>query len=168
MWWMLAFGEMSMLPTNRVFLDPRKRDAWGIPAVRIECAHSARDEAQISAMQQTMAAVAEREGFEVRMPHEQRTARGLAFRLLRRVVFTPSGAFWPGASIHEVGGARMGSTPTGSVVNAFNQCWDAPNVLVCDAASFPCAGYQNHTLTIMAQTVRACEHLVAAARRGDL
>jgi choline dehydrogenase-like flavoprotein len=167
-WWMLAFGEMSMLPTNRVTIDPRRKDAWGIPAARIECAHSPEDEAQIAVMRNTMLELAERESYQVVMPHDEKTAYGMAFRALRRVIFAPTGAFWPGASIHEVGGARMGSDPGESVVNPFNQCWDSPNVFVCDGASFVSTGYQNHTLTIMAQTVRACEHLVAAAKRGDL
>jgi len=32
-----------------------------------------------------------------------------------------------GAAIHECGGARMGKDPARSVLNEFNQSWDAPN-----------------------------------------
>jgi choline dehydrogenase-like flavoprotein len=167
-WWMLAFGEMQMRPANRVSIETRKKDAWGIPAARIECAHSADDRAQIAAMKNTLLDLAQREGFEVVMPFDEMSIKGLAFRAMRRVVFTPGGAFWPGASIHEVGGARMGSDPRTSVLNPFNQCWDVPNVFVCDGASFVAPGYQNHTLTIMALAVRACEFLVRALKRGEL
>lgn len=167
-WWMLAFGEMSPAPSNRLSIDATRRDAWGIPAARIECAHSPDDEAQIAVMRDTILTLAGLERFEVVMPYDEKNLAGVAFKALRRVVFSPTGAFWPGASVHEVGGARMGSSPRDSVLDPSNRCWDAPNVVVCDGASFVRSGYQNHTLTIMAQTVRACEHLVAAAKKGDL
>lgn len=167
-WWMLAFGEMAVRSTNRISIDPARKDAWGIPAARIECAHSPEDETQIAAMKRTMLELAEREGFDVVMPYDEKSLEGIAFRAMKSVIFSPSGAFWPGASIHEVGGAPMGAGARDSVLNAFNQCWDAPNVLVCDGASFVRSGFQNHTLTIMAQTVRACENLAEAGRRGEI
>lgn len=167
-WWMLAFGEMAMSEANRVTIDPAKKDAWGIPAVRIDCAHTEVDRAQIAAMRQTLEELVEEEKFKVQMPYDEKSINGLAFRAMKRVIFSPSGAFWPGASIHEVGGARMGADRKSSVLNRFNQCWDAPNVFVCDGAAFVTSGYQNHTLTIMAMTIRACEQLVAASKKGEL
>jgi len=167
-WWMLAFGEMAVRPSNRLSIDPSRKDAWGIPAARIECAHSAEDEAQIAAMKRTMLELAAREKLEVVMPYDEKGLEGMAFRALKSVIFSPSGAFWPGASIHEVGGAPMGAEARSSVLNTFNQCWDAPNVVVCDGASFVRSGFQNHTLTIMAQTIRACENLVEAGRKGEV
>jgi choline dehydrogenase-like flavoprotein len=74
----------------------------------------------------------------------------------------------PGAYVHELGGARMGTDPTSSVLNAFNQCWDAKNLFVVDGSSFPTAGWQNPTLTMMALTVRAAGFIVDAARKGEL
>ena len=71
-----------------------------------------------------------------------------------------SGAMLPGAAIHETGGARMGSDPEKSVVNPYCGVWDVPNVYVTDGACFPSNACQNHTLTIMALTVRACEHIL--------
>jgi choline dehydrogenase-like flavoprotein len=82
-------------------------------------------------------------------------------------VFDEHGALHPGGAIHETGGARMGADPLRSVVDANNRCWDVPNVLVTDGACFVSPGSQNHTLTIMALTVRASELLLAAWRRGD-
>ncbi len=66
----------------------------------------------------------------------------------------------PGYYIHEVGGARMGTSPDHSVVNPYNQCWESPNLLVVDGACWPTAGWQNPTLTEMAITTRACEQIV--------
>ena len=61
----------------------------------------------------------------------------------------------PGAYVHELGGARMGADPRTSVLSPFNQCWDANNLFVVDGSSFPTAGWQNPTLTMMALAVRA-------------
>ncbi|WP_254870935.1 GMC oxidoreductase, partial [Salmonella enterica] len=61
-----------------------------------------------------------------------------------------------GAAIHESGGARMGETPNNSVLNNYNQCWDASNVFVTDGACFVTSGTVGPTLTMMAITARAC------------
>ena len=40
----------------------------------------------------------------------------------------------PGRGIHEMGTARMGADPKTSVLNKWNQVWDAQNVFVTDGA----------------------------------
>ena len=40
----------------------------------------------------------------------------------------------PGRGIHEMGTARMGTDPKNSVLNKYNQVWDAKNVFVTDGA----------------------------------
>ena len=35
-----SFGEMLPRLENRVTLDPKRRDAWGIPVLHIDCSHS--------------------------------------------------------------------------------------------------------------------------------
>ena len=85
----------------------------------------------------------------------------VAFRLARRRLLTPSGAFVPGAAIHEVGGAPMGTDPATSVVDTWGRCWDAPNVVVADGAAFPAGCWSNTTLTIVALAMRAAEKAAA-------
>ena len=53
----------------------------------------------------------------------------------------------------------MGDKPENSVLNSFCQCWDADNVFVTDGACFISSGFQNHTLTMMALTARACQFI---------
>jgi choline dehydrogenase-like flavoprotein len=72
----------------------------------------------------------------------------------------------PGFYIHEVGGAPMGTDPSHSVLNAQNQCWEAPNLLVTDGACWVSSGWQSPTLTMMAITVRACRLAAKALREG--
>ena len=46
------------------------------------------------------------------------------------------------------------------MLNSYCQCWDADNVFVTDGACFVSSGFQNHTLTMMALTARACQFIV--------
>jgi len=74
----------------------------------------------------------------------------------------------PGLAIHEVGTARMGSDPKKSVLNPYNQMWDAKNVFVTDGSCFVSQGCQNPTLTMMAITARACDYIKEQYRKGNL
>ena len=72
----------------------------------------------------------------------------------------------PGYYIHEVGGARMGTSEINSVVNSHNQLWEAPNLFVTDGACWASSGWQSPTLTEMAITARACEFIAAKLEQG--
>ena len=65
-----------------------------------------------------------------------------------------------GAAIHESGGARMGDDPASSVLNRFNQAWDAPNLFVTDASALPRAAGVNPSLTIAANALRTGTHVL--------
>lgn len=73
-----------------------------------------------------------------------------------------------GAAIHESGGARMGDDPESSVLNNYNQCWDASNVFVTDGACFVTSGTVGPTLTMMAITARACDYAATQYKNGQL
>lgn len=142
---LICFGEMLPRPTNRVCLGLTK-DRWGIPVARVQFALSdneldmARDQAEQAEQLLRQA------GFEVTERHS-----------LNR----------PGCSIHEAGTVRMGSDPTTSILNGYNQCWAVPNLFVTDGAAFPSVGFQNPTLTMMAATGRACDYILAEFSRGS-
>ena len=73
-----------------------------------------------------------------------------------------------GQGIHEMGTARMGLDPKTSVLNKFNQVWDAPNVFVTDGAAMTSAACQNPSLTYMALTARAVDHAVSELKKGNI
>lgn len=73
-----------------------------------------------------------------------------------------------GDGIHEMGTARMGHDPKTSVLNAYNQVWDAPNVFVTDGACMVSSACQNPSLTYMALTARAADHAVNELKKGNL
>lgn len=161
-WSMLFFGQMIPRYENRVTIHPRKKDRWGIPAAHIEVRHSENEIKMAHHMSETADLIAGKLGFTL-LEAGGRVKGGvqtLIYKLLKPMAIQESGAMMPGAAIHETGGARMGTDPGNSVLNSYCQCWDVPNVYVTDGAAFPSNGCQNHTLTIMALTVRACEHIL--------
>ena len=74
----------------------------------------------------------------------------------------------PGRGIHEMGTARMGADPKTSVLNKWNQVWDAPNVFVTDGAFMTSANSCNPSLTYMAFTARAADHAVEELKKQNL
>jgi choline dehydrogenase-like flavoprotein len=136
----VSFGEMLPRAENRVSLDPHLKNAFGMPALRIACRHSP-DELRLAAEQS--AAIRE-------------LGDMLGVRFLR-LDTKPSA---PGTAMHEAGTARMGDSPSTSVLDPHNECWDVRGLYVTDASAFPSQGAQNPTLTILALTTRACNRVV--------
>jgi choline dehydrogenase-like flavoprotein len=73
-----------------------------------------------------------------------------------------------GRGIHEMGTARMGRDPKTSVLNGWNQVWDAQNVYVTDGAAMTSGACVNPSLTYMALTARAADHAVSELKKGNL
>ena len=74
----------------------------------------------------------------------------------------------PGYSIHELGTCRMGDNSKSSVLNKWNQSHDIKNLLVVDGSSFVTGGSQNPTMTILALSMRATDHLAGQTRAGNV
>ncbi|MDG1942712.1 MAG: GMC family oxidoreductase [Halioglobus sp.] len=74
----------------------------------------------------------------------------------------------PGEGIHEMGTARMGADPGESVLNAYNQAHDVPNLFITDGSFMTSASCVNPSLTYMAFTARACEYAVKQIAEGRL
>ncbi len=62
---------------------------------------------------------------------------------------------------HLVGGARMGTGPDNSVIDADHRIWDVPNVFVTDGSVCPTQGSANPALTIMALASRLADRMAA-------
>jgi choline dehydrogenase-like flavoprotein len=140
----ISFAEMLPRADNRVTLDLEQKDAWGIPVLRIDCAHS---DIELGRAREQAAAL-----------REVGDALGIT---ITRVDDAPAP---PGGSNHECGTARMGNDPGDSVLNKYNECWDARGLYVTDAACFPSQGTHNPVLTMLALTARACHHAVGTGR----
>jgi len=70
--------------------------------------------------------------------------------------------------VHLLGTCRMGDDPATSVVDRYNRSHDVPNLFMVDGSSMVTSGRGQPTMTIMALAFRAAEHMIAAARRGEV
>jgi len=143
-----GFGEMLPRHENRVELDSELKDRWGIPALRISCAYGPNEQAQWEDMIATATEMLEAAGATGIQPTNQDVK--------------------PGLVIHEMGTARMGRDPATSVLNRWNQVWDAPNVFLTDGACMVSSANQNPSITYMALTARAAHRAVELTKRGEL
>jgi choline dehydrogenase-like flavoprotein len=144
-----AQGECLPRADNFVMLDPKKKDAWGIPALHINASYGENDRAMALAMRSHVAAILD----------EMKLA-DIAAPKSELNIF--------GKNIHECGTARMGDQPSTSVVDRNCKVHDAKNVFVTDGSVFVTQGCYEPTLTIMAISARAGEHIAETFRRGEL
>jgi choline dehydrogenase-like flavoprotein len=72
----------------------------------------------------------------------------------------------PGASLHELGTARMGHGAAEAVLDPNGRSWDVDNLFVADGAAFPSGGYQHPTLTILALASRTAAFVAAEFAAG--
>ena len=143
-----AFGEMLPNHDNKVSLDESRKDKWGLPVLKIDCGHGENERLMRVDMADDMA--------------ETLAAAGV------KEVTTFAEESFPGAGIHEMGTARMGTSPKNSVLNRHNQVWDAPNVYVTDGACMASTACQNPSLSYMAFSARAADHAVRELKRRNL
>src|SRR5690606_2546693 len=73
-----------------------------------------------------------------------------------------------GATVHEMGTARMGKDPRTSVLNGFNQLHTVKNVFITDGSCMTSSASQNPSLTYMALTARACDYAFREMKMGNL
>ncbi|MEM9163119.1 MAG: GMC family oxidoreductase [Cyanobacteria bacterium P01_F01_bin.4] len=158
---LIAHGEVLSRPENCVRLNPEVTDAWGIPVPHIDFAWSDNEQTMLAHMKSQINQIIHLAGGQPMLLTEL-LHTPLFTNYLRKIEKTMTFAAPPGYYIHEVGGARMGTSPDNSVVNPNNQCWEAPNLLVTDGACWTSSAWQSPTLTEMAITARACK-LIAKA-----
>ena len=139
--WLGGWGECLPRHDNTISLDPEVKDAWGIPALRVHCTWGPNELAMVEDMQAACGEILDTAGaIDVTRFNDHAT---------------------PGLCIHEMGTARMGRDPKTSVLNQWNQVWDAPNLFVTDGACMTSSGCQNPSITYMALTARACDRAVS-------
>ncbi|MCG8365204.1 MAG: GMC family oxidoreductase [Pseudanabaenales cyanobacterium] len=164
---LIAHGEVLPRYHNHIRLNPEVVDAWGIPAAHIDCVWSENEHRMLDHMHSQIKEIVNQAGGKcMRLTDLFRVP--IFSEYVRRMEEAMAFAAPPGFYVHEVGGARMGTAATNSVVNANNQCWEAPNLLVTDGACWVSAGWQSPTLTEMAITARACNLIADQLGQGNV
>jgi choline dehydrogenase-like flavoprotein len=171
----MGFGETLPYYENFIALSSTRKDAWGVPSPHITCRLGANEKALLTEQLKSVTEIVSECGYKVdfggsafglQNPREAFRDAGLLSRWMFRISFARSMAV--GAAIHECGGARMGTDPSKSVLNSFNQSWDVKNLFVTDGSSFPSSGTVGPALTIMAVSARACEYAAQEYKAGRL
>ena len=145
---MTGFGEMLPYHENKISLDKNNKDKWGLPVLAIDC--------EIKDNEKKM---------RVDMGND---AKEMLEAAGVKNVSIFDNDYYPGMGIHEMGTARMGKDPKTSVLNQWNQVWDAQNVFVTDGACMTSASCVNPSLTYMALTARACDYAVKELKKMNI
>jgi len=143
-----AYGECLPYAANRVTLDTNKKDQWGRPVITIDCEFKENERLMHEDIKRTGKEMLEAAGF-------------------KNIAVNGSISF-PGNANHEMGTARMGHDPKTSVLNAFNQMHEVPNVFITDGSCMTSSSVLNPSLTYMALTARACDYAVSELKKQNL
>jgi len=132
-----VLNELLPQPDNRVTLAEEK-DPYGLPVARFDYSLDDNDKANIAYSTKVITDIL-------------RAADAQDVLTIHRYA-------------HLVGGARMGTSPDNSVIDADQRLWGVPNVYVCDGSVCPTQGSANPALTIMALASRLGAHLARSGR----
>ncbi len=143
-----GFGETLPYHDNKVTLDKTKKDKWGLNVLSFDC---------------------ELKENELKMRKDMLAdAKDMLEQMGVKNIQGGDREPYLGRGIHEMGAARMGKDRKTSVLNKWNQVWDAPNVFVTDGSFMTSAACQNPSLTYMAFTARAADHAVSELKKNNI
>ena len=143
-----GFGETLPYHENKITLDKTRTDKWGLNILAFD---------------------AELKENELKMRKDMLNdaIEMLEAAGVKNVQGSDSNPYL-GRGIHEMGTARMGKDPKTSVLNKWNQVWDAQNVFVTDGSFMVSTACQNPSLTYMAFTARAVDHAVSELNKRNI
>jgi choline dehydrogenase-like flavoprotein len=127
-----VLNELLPLPDNRITLA-EETDGYGIPVARMDYTRCDNDKAN--------------------MAYSTRVITDILHAAGAQDVLTIQ------RYAHLIGGARMGTAPENSVVDADHRVWGVPNLFISDGSVCPTQGSANPALTIMALASRLAERL---------
>lgn len=142
-----CFVTQLPIETNCVDLDPEVKDAWGLSAARLTTTSHPDDLKNMEFFRQKSIEVLQAAGATKVWSNPVNDSRGGA---------------------HHRGTCRMGNNPKTSVVDKYHRAHDVPNLFVVDGSSLVTGGRNHPTMTIQALAFRAAEHLIRAAKSGQV
>ena len=145
---LLGFGEILPYHDNRMYLDNKKLDKWGMPTVVFETQIKENEKKMREDMKNSAAEMLELCGFKNIKGYDNKYSMG--------------------NGIHEMGTARMGKDPKTSILNKWNQVHSVKNVFVTDGACMTSASCVNPSITYMALTARAANYAINELKKRSL
>lgn len=151
MWYLIGFGECLPNKNNRMYLSKTKKDRYGIAQLVFEFSWGENEKTMAKDMQAEALRIMKAAGAVQSFPMGDTQTLSV-----------------PGNMVHEMGTARMGSDPSESVVNRYNQTHDVANLFITDGSFMTSSSCVNPSLTYMAFTARACDYAVSQWRAGNI
>lgn len=131
---------------NYLDLDPGVKDIFGIPVARFHYEWGPNELMMLEHSKEVCAEIIRKAGGEVWGASSEPDP--------------------PGHSLHETGPCRFGNDPKKFVTGRWCNTHDVPNLFIADASVFPTPTDKTTTISIMAFTLRACEHLMECFKQG--
>jgi choline dehydrogenase-like flavoprotein len=128
-------GEDLPQADNRITLDPKVKDANGLPVAHVHVDEHPNDKAMRKHAQMQGTKMYEAIG-------------------AKRVVLSPTTP-----ATHNMCSARMSTDPAAGVANGHGQTHDIPNLFISDGSAFSSPGSANPTLTIVALALRQAKYI---------
>ena len=144
-----GFGEVLPNPNNRMFLDPEKKDKWGVPLIVFDAAFGENELAMRKDIVKSAIEMLDAAGFKNIAGYDRPEVH-------------------LGLGIHDMGTARMGRDPKTSVLNSFNQVHACKNVFATDGAAMASSSCVNPSITYMALTARAVDYAVSELKKNNI
>ena len=141
-------GETIPKESNQVWLDPSKKDKYGLPQLHISVTFDENDEKMLQDFHHEFTKMFTTAGYtNIQQIDTERR---------------------PGNENHEMGGVRMGKDPNTSLLNGHNQLHHCTNVFVTDGACMTSTSSQNPSITYMALAARAANYAAEKFKEGLL
>ncbi len=137
-------GEDMPQKRNRVTLDRKVKDQYGLPVAHVHRVDHPND----TAMRQ----------------HAWRMATALYEAAGARQVYRRG----PFSSTHNLGTCRQSAKRRDGVCNSYGQTHDIKNLFISDGSQFTTSAAENPTLTIVALAIRQADYLADEMKQGNL
>ena len=140
-------GPIQQMPRwgNRLVLNWKKKDYWGLPLLSFEGMEHPNDAKARCFLSDRCAAI-------IRACGAKRIVQGGNDPNPRKR--------WGNGGQHQSGSCRMGTDPRTSVTDRWARVWDFPNLFLADGSVHVNNGGMNPVLTIMALAFRTASHIV--------
>ena len=138
-----AFGKVESRFENQVYLDPYKRDEYGVPEIQVQFSYSEKDKAIINQMASALTQVV--------------SVMGASFHTTDSR--PPICLMPPGSDYHESVTCRMGDDPSTSATNRYGQIHGVSGLYAADNSILPSIGAANPTLTTVALSTRVADYI---------
>ena len=130
---------------NRIRLDEKHKDYWGLPLIAFEGSEHPNDAKARCFLSDRCADI-------IRACGAKMVVQGSNDPAPRKG--------WGGGGQHQSGSCRMGTDPKKSVTDKWARVWDFPNLFIADGSVHVNNGGMNPVLTIMALAFRTASHIV--------